>query len=159
MRVELIHPILVHFPIALLLVGSGLKAIAYGYKRASLYPTLLFCSRLILSIGVCFAWGSVLAGELASDIVENTLCQPQVLETHSTLAYTASSLFTAGIILDWSRIWVKKTAFSKPLTILSSLLLIAGAIAIIFTGFFGGSLVFEQGAATDRQCEQASKTP
>ena len=109
MRIELIHPMLIHFPLALLLVGCGLKTIAFFARRHSYYRAVLFSARLVLSIGVCFAWAAVGAGELAEDVVKKTLCQPQALETHSTLAYTASVLFSAGVVLDWGREWKNRT--------------------------------------------------
>ena len=152
MRVELIHPMVIHFPLALLLVGSGLRTVAFFARGSSFYRALLVTSRLVLAIGVCFAWAAVVAGELASDVVEKTLCKPQALETHSTLAYTASSLFTAGIILDWGREWKKLRSFKRMITIFSALLLLAGTIVLITAGFFGGSLVYDQGAAVQNQC-------
>ncbi len=152
MRVELIHPMLIHFPLALLLVGCGLKITAFFARRHSYYRAVLFMARLVLSIGVSFAWAAVGAGELASNVVEKTLCQPEALETHSTLAYTASIVFTAGVILDWGREWKKLRSYKRMMAVFSSLLLLAGTIVLITAGFFGGSLVYDQGAAVQKQC-------
>lgn len=152
MRLELIHPMFIHFPIALLLVGSGLKLIAFWMKKSSRYHVILFSSRLIVIIGVYFAWGSVFAGEVAEDIVRKSLCQPQVLDIHRDLGYATSYLFTAALLFDWPREWLKSTRFFKPFTILSSLLFTEGTIVILSTAFFGGSLVYDQGAAVEKQC-------
>jgi uncharacterized membrane protein len=154
MRIELIHPMLVHFPIALLLIGAGLKAAAYLFRRSQFYAILLITARLILTIGVCFAWLAALAGGFAADIVEKTLCRPEFLDEHSTLAITAASLFTAGIVVEWARALKKSYRFRKLLVIASSLLFFVGAIVLVFTASLGGSLVYDQGAAVEKKCNQ-----
>lgn len=154
MRIELIHPMLIHFPLALLFTGSGLRAGSFFVRRSSFYPSLLSTSRLILAIGVCFAWASVAAGEVASDVVERTLCKPQVLQTHSTLAYFASTLFTAGLLLDLGRGSKKLRSYQQAAMALNLFFYFAGALVLLLTGFFGGDLVYSQGAAV---CDQCSK--
>ena len=129
---------------------------AYLGRKSSHYSTLLFTARLTLAIGVCFAWLAVLAGELAASVVEKTLCKPGILEDHSTLAYTASILFTAGLILDCSRSWIKRSGLRKLLIWASSLLLALAVVLLIGTAFFGGKLVYEQGAAVENGCSQPS---
>src|SRR3990172_9179533 len=115
MRIELIHPMLVHFPIALLLVGTGIRCAALFARRRSSYPELLFTSRLILAIGVGFAGLAILAGLLAASVVEKTLCPPEVLGYHSTLAFTASLFYAFGllgdIVSDPGRKWIRPGKF------------------------------------------------
>lgn len=152
MRVELIHPAIVHFPLALLLVGAGLRTFSFFVRRTSLYSYLLFGSRLVLVTGACFAWAAVLAGEVASDRVVNALCQPKVLEKHSILAYAASLFFSAGVILDCSRTWKKLRPYKKTITLCSSFFIFVATLALVSAGFFGGSLVYDQGAAVQKQC-------
>jgi uncharacterized membrane protein len=156
MRVELVHPMLVHFPIALLVVGCVLKAVAFALRRSSLYPRLLFSSRLIIACGVLFAWAAVIAGEYAEDIVRPTLCQPEILNVHRALGYTTACLFTIGLLFDWPRVWLKKTRAHKLFTFLSSLCFLLGFGYIVATGVFGETLVYEQGAAVENQCHQRS---
>jgi uncharacterized membrane protein len=82
MRIELIHPMVVHFPVALLLTGAILKTIAFFFRHSKSHDTLLFSARVTLCIGVCFAWVAVVSGEFASGVVKKNLCYPDLLELH-----------------------------------------------------------------------------
>jgi len=155
MRIELIHPMLVHFPIALLLTAAVLKVIGYCARRCSFYGSLLFCSRLILTFGVIFAWIAICAGELAADVVGKNLCLPQVLANHSLLAYTTAYLFTVGLLLDLARLWNRLAALRKWLVILSSVALLLGTCTLLATAYLGGKMVYEQGAAVEKNCSPA----
>ncbi|NIT55437.1 MAG: hypothetical protein GWN00_04135, partial [Aliifodinibius sp.] len=75
-RVELIHPFVIHIPIALLIVGSLFWIGSlwlhkrYGFLRPS--------ARLLLFIGTVGAWIAVYTGSLADAEVARTLCDPTV---------------------------------------------------------------------------------
>ncbi len=157
MRIELIHPMLVHFPLALLLIGAALRFIFFfaGRKRFARY--ILVSSWILLFLGVCFAWITAIAGEFAEDIVSGKLCNPEVLENHMHLAYTAASLFSIALILDWGKQLAKKLHYPsnliKLLTIVYFLLYLSAVIILIFVGKFGGNLVYDQGAAVENRCK------
>jgi uncharacterized membrane protein len=145
MRIELIHPLLVHFPLALLTVGTFLRILAFFFRER-----FLFTSWVILGLGVCFIWATILAGEFAADIVEKDLCNPLILVSHSNFAYTAAYLFTATLLLDWMNdYW-----FHEPIlfNICSFFVLVCAAI-LIYVGFLGSALVYEQGAAVEKRCQ------
>lgn len=151
MKVELIHPLLVHFPLALLLVGTILRAISGFYKRV-----FLGAAWLVLAIGVCFAWLAILAGRYAAEIVAPNLCDVSVLEMHATLAFTAAYLFTGALILDWAKVLWATGALRKVLTVLCFVLFLAGFVDLIIVGGLGGKMVYEQGAAVEKCCRKAA---
>lgn len=147
MRIETIHPMLVHFPLALLLVGTVLRGASFYF------PRLLLTARIVLTIGVCFAWIAILAGELAANIVAPDLCDPSVLDKHSLLAYTGAYLFTSGVLLDWVKAIWAKGLMHKFLTVLCSILFFLAFIDLLVVGALGGSMVYDQGAAVIRCCK------
>jgi uncharacterized membrane protein len=148
MRIELIHPLLVHFPLALLTIGVCLRALAFFYQRH-----FLFMSWIILGIGVCFAWMAILAGEFAADIVGKNLCEDKILDLHSTLAYTAAFLFTSGLLLDWAKAIWARGVIHKYLTIICFLLFLGAASILVYVGYLGATMVYEQGAAVQKCCK------
>lgn len=148
MRTELFHPILVHFPLALLLVGSILRlAHFFLRKKLSLYIAWSF-----LVIGVCFSWLAIMTGEIAEDIVRSTLCKPIILDYHMNLAYFAASFYTTAVFIDCGRFLIKRLQNSQILLWIMSLLYISATAILIIVGFLGGSLVFDQGAAVKKVC-------
>ncbi len=155
MRIELIHPMIVHFPLALLFTGVGFKVVSFFLRDTSFYRYVEVASWMVLSLGVCFAWLAILSGEFAYDIEKKNLCKEDVLNKHAFLAYTTAFLFTAALLLDFGRAWMKKMRLfsNKVVFVINFLLFLSGTIFLIFTGAFGGILVFEQGAAVERCCK------
>jgi len=151
MRLELIHPMLVHFPLALLSTGVVVRfASLWGAKRPGL-SFLLPASWLILSFGVIAAWLTVIAGEIACEIVMPTLPDPSILEEHETHAYLTASCFTIALFVDWTRAFFltkeKNWIIKKGLFALVWLLYLFSLTNLMITGFYGATAVYEEGAA------------
>lgn len=137
LRLEWIHPLLVHFPIGLLVAGTALRVIAIWLTRK--FSFLLPASRLVLVLGVLMAWTAAGAGAIAADIVGPTLCDISVLNRHSLFAVLASGGFTTGTILD---LFVpKKGKVAAVIVLLVSLGL------LLAVGDLGADMVYGQGAA------------
>mgnify|MGYP000374228160 CR=1 FL=1 len=82
-RTEVFHPLIVHFPIALLLVAFLFKIIALKYKREVWERG----GTVLLGLGVLSVWAAIFTGGLAEDIVSKNLCDPAVLEEHQGLPF------------------------------------------------------------------------
>ena len=149
MRLELIHPMLVHFPIALLLTGVVLRFVALWSGKRPALAFLLPASWTILGLGVLAAWCAVAAGEIAEGIVRPTLENPAVLDEHSAHAYRTAIGFTIGLLLDWTKSFLGKKSWF--LTTLIWIFYLFSLVNLIITGGYGASLVYEQGAAVDRR--------
>jgi uncharacterized membrane protein len=147
MRVELIHPMIVAFPFAFLLLGSALRLAAYLMKTNELNASFMWFSRLIFTIGVVFGVLALITGEISHSYVHEMLCVHEVIEKHEFFAYTAILLYGAALLLDW-----RKTE-NKILRILCALIYWIAPIFLILAGMYGGKLVFEQGAAVEKVCK------
>jgi uncharacterized membrane protein len=155
MRPELIHPMLVHFPIALLFTGSIIRVAALWTKKKSTYSFLLPASWMILGLGVIAAWAAIIAGEIARDIVAQTLENIQVLNKHDDHAYYTAYGFTLALLVDGirslfliklkNRSWWVKRGLAAAIWVLY----LFGTVNLVMTGYYGGTLVYQEGAAVN----------
>ena len=162
-RTEAIHPLFVHFPIALLLIGSLVLII----RRTNLFPAhksqLHFSALLMLVIGTIGAWAAVITGLMAYKVVGRTLCDPTVVHEHESFAKLTALLFTALTIIELVNSKYKKgyifrhPNLRKGLGILSIIVALAGTITIGYVGHLGGRLVYQQAAAVHQPSENCAE--
>jgi uncharacterized membrane protein len=145
-RLELLHPLLVHFPIALLLLSTALEVVSL-LVSAERQRFLRSATLLLFVLGTFAAWGAVWAGEEAGEIVQRTVCDPNMIELHGDWAETSAWIFTVVSVLALLR-WkfIGSGVVSGAVVGLS----VAGAVALGYTGHLGGSLVYQQAAAVYR---------
>jgi uncharacterized membrane protein len=152
---EGMHPLIVHFPIALLIVApllvllGLLPKIGGGFKWAAL---------LLLVLGTTGAYVAAEAGEAAKELVVQTPEIREVLSRHEDLAESVEVLFTIvtavyAVVLVVPFL-LKKTGLLKKdlpravpvvgqLVVLVALLV--GTVVLANTGDLGGRLVHEFG--------------
>jgi len=145
-REELWHPMVVHFPIALLLFGALLYT-AHFAVPAPLKAQALFSGRMLLTAGTLCAWLAIWTGERADSVVGRTLCDPLILEAHENYAYWMAWLFTVAIALEYGSLLLKVKRFLLPLRIALVLIFAVGAGMTGYIGHLGAKLVYQQGAA------------
>jgi len=130
-----IHPMLVHFPIALVLFGFVAAIAALFLKKET---SLAKASFYLLIAGTISAIFALLAGILFTG--ELSGAADKIKETHELFGWlTVGTLITASIVQIF--LMVKKLEFSG----LKWVTFILYGIATIFvsiTGFFGGTLVY-----------------
>ncbi len=163
-----IHPIIVHFPIALLIVGVLLDFLALFLRRAHLVEAASWC----LGIGTVGLLAAELSGQLIEDHV-NKAAAGGILEIHKTFALMTVITFVALFVLRL--IWLSPHIFTAlgsswpvaarvgkyvqtTLPILGSnapvlialylLLSVGGIVLLAITGYLGGSLVYDHGVGT-----------
>lgn len=132
-----LHPILVHFPIALISLGIVTQLLALWKK--DFFNKVTF---LLLSTGFVMGIFSYLSGEAAEEFAENRWGEgiETYLEPHET--YALATLIIIGVVLALKVLaHYKKIPFVLPIILI---LCIAGGTTLTLTGHYGGKMVYEQ---------------
>ncbi|GET28897.1 DUF2231 domain-containing protein [Prolixibacter sp. SD074] len=137
-----IHPMLVHFPIALLLAGFfsdvlGLFVKKEFFTRAGFY---------LLILGTLGAIAAVITGHMAGDGIEaGALGQAvEVHEDAGTLTLWLALITSAFRIV---LVWFKK--YRGALKTLALVFFLATVLSVARTGYYGGELVYKHAAGVE----------
>jgi uncharacterized membrane protein len=102
-----IHPIFVHFPIALLFIYSVIKIIPFQKWLPKI--SWIQIERVLLFVGVLGAFSALYTGDIAEHLTDPNR---QIVELHSSLAYLSTFLygllFIGELLAIFSPIFVKK---------------------------------------------------
>ncbi len=133
-----IHPMVVHFPIALLLASVLFDGLALRWRREQFRDTSLS----LLVLGVLAAGVAVLSGHFADEAIEHSGISKDAIELHEELGFAVFwvflSLLGLRLAMHWG--WVKE----QPLLVLAAGL--AGGLLMLVASYFGGDLVYRYGA-------------
>lgn len=133
----------VHFPIAMLLLASVVSILlVFNYKKTN-GPFLARLFSLLLYTGVATAWIAIYTGEWSYNTEVRRICDPAVLKAHLWWGYFTAILYTVSLALYEMRRFIR---IKRLLVLLPVILALAGAVALMYTGRLGASLVYEQGA-------------
>lgn len=134
-----LHPALIHFPIALLLLAVALEAV--GFIRRD--TRFVWSARICLIVGIVSALFAFVCGNFAELWAVRSGVHEDAVEYHEFLATITSWLFvglTAWRLLMrpetrrvWLGLWIAAASF-------------AGALLVV-TGYYGGILTYQHGAA------------
>lgn len=147
---DALHPMIVHFPIALLLVAPILVILGLLLPRQS--KGLFISAVVLMALGTISTYLAVSTGEAAGEIAEKTAGLERVLETHEGLAETTRLIFTALTII-FAAIVFAPSLFKRSLTRNTSIALnvafllfySAGGLVLVNVAHEGGRLVHEFG--------------
>ncbi|MFB6342295.1 DUF2231 domain-containing protein [Saccharicrinis sp. FJH62] len=138
-----LHPMIVHFPIALLIVGFVFDIVSLFFKKE-------FFSRAGFTLLILGALGTVaalLSGELAGSGIAEEGMLKQALEIHESAAELTIWLVSITALYRIVVVYLKK--YSGILKVLSMVLFFASVLAIARTGYYGGELVFKHAAGVE----------
>jgi len=134
-----LHAMVVHFPIALLIVGFLSELIALFYHK-SFFSNAAF---YLLLLGTAGTVVSYLAGNAAGEgMEEGSLGKAMELHEQAATVVLWLTIVTAAVYLGFYFFKYRKT-WAKMLGIILFSVVIA---AIVRTGYLGGQLVYKHGA-------------
>ncbi len=141
-----VHPIVVHFPIALFITGLVVDVMGHLAER----ETLKKMGLVLVVLGALGALAAMLTGLSVEETVEAGLSEAgeAVLDNHAQLGQLTAYLLMAVAIL---RILLATTWIKRPLVsrVALAVYVIAGVVGLgllTVTGYRGGQLVYEHGA-------------
>lgn len=148
------HPMLVHFPVALLVIVPVFYALAL-YRREPTGPYAV-SAWVILAMGTAAAWLSTESGEAAASIVVATPQIQEALHRHAEWGETARSIATALWVVQ-SALWAWVALLKRPLGKgwgMGTLWLLmagslAGTVAVALAGHAGAYLVHGLGVTNN----------
>ena len=130
-----IHPIIVHFPIALIIIATCYDLFWIATKR-KLSPKKGFW---LWAIAFISAWIAIGTGP-EHDARGNT----NVFEYHENLADVATLL--SFLVVAFRAFFIfKKKELLRSLLVVYCLLSLLTSVAILSVGYFGGKMVYDQG--------------
>jgi uncharacterized membrane protein len=154
-----LHPLFVHFPIALLTIYALLECVRI--KRVQQAAATFYVKAVLVIVGFVSSIATYLSGEAIEDLVRGNRTLNQLVETHSNFALATIIVF--GILAAAYKVqWIKrdgasllpnlsKRAFMLKLYTVSDILLkpfvcvplaVLGLILVTITGALGGSIVY-----------------
>lgn len=145
-----LHPVIIHFPIALLMVVPII--ILIGLLMPKNGRTFLVSAFVLMLIGTVATYVAVSTGEAAGELAEQMNNVEAVLEQHEELAETTRTVFTAltaifGVILFAPMLFKKELsrAILIPLNLAFLLFYGSGVVLLMNTAHQGGILVHQLG--------------
>ncbi len=146
-----LHPLVIHFPIALLMVAPLfiIAGILMNPHKGRPFLIAAFCLMLLGTAGTFLA---IATGEAAGEVAERTAAMSAVLERHEDLAETTRIIFSVltvifATILFLPRLLKRETtmAVARILPLAFLLFYGAGTVVLVNTAHNGGRLVHELG--------------
>lgn len=137
-----LHPLIVHFPIALLLVAAVIELLSLKFKNLSLTGTILLVTGFASGV-LAFMTGD--SGERFAEM--NFGDVEGMIHHHEDMARLALIIFGVAMLIKLFTHFSKK--FIKPLLIVVVILSILGSGVLAYAGHLGGQIVYENSKVTN----------
>jgi uncharacterized membrane protein len=130
------HPLIVHFPIVLLLIAAAMQIALMFFKNTVFNYTII----TLTVIGFITGWlaASVFHAHAASNVSTQAM---ELFEEHEKLAFI--TIWLSGIASLFKIIGLFTT--KKWIEVISLLLLLGSSVAVSLAGHHGSELVYKQG--------------
>ena len=148
-----LHPMIVHFPIALLITGFFFDIVGLFVTRES-FTTTGFYLLILGSLGVVAAF---ISGSIAGGSISEGGMLGKALETHEDAADLTIWIVSITAIVRILLVVLKR--YSGYLKAIGLILYLASVLAIARTGYYGGKLVYEHAAGVQLNLGNEFGTP
>ena len=146
-----LHPLVIHFPIALLLVAP-IFILGTVFTVPKKGRPFLLAALVLMILGTAGTFLAVATGEAAGEAAERTAAMSVILERHEELAQTTRAIFSVLTIIFAAILFLpgllkreSTVPVSRILPLAFLLLYGAGAVVLVNTAHNGGRLVHEYG--------------
>ncbi len=142
---EQFHPMLLHFPIVLIMVALVIDALAFarGVPLGGSGTYARFSLAIVIAAGVA-ALATAMMGDVALDIAKDRGVSEAILEGHEELGMTTAWLLAGWAVLRGLAAWRRiPLAGGRVAGIVAVELVLVGLI--IATAWMGGNLVYDHG--------------
>ncbi|HWQ35163.1 MAG TPA: DUF2231 domain-containing protein [Blastocatellia bacterium] len=147
---DALHPLVIHFPIALLLTAPVLLVTGLLWPKNS--RGLFIAALVLMALGTIGTYVAISTGSAGEEMAERIPGAEAILERHEELAETTRTIFTALTLIFTAILFaprlMKKELGRKTAAVVTSAFLIfylAGAVVLARTAHQGGRLVHELG--------------
>lgn len=144
-----LHPAVVHFPVALGVVGA-LFAVLYLIFRKE---WLRWFAPMLLTLALLGAVAAYFSGQSAEDRAEKLKVPEAAIEEHEESSLWVLGLFGLSSLLAWA------THAKRRGEWLAAIVAVMAAAAVVRTGHLGGKLVFIHGAGHVTPAAASGATP
>ncbi len=135
-----LHPMIVHFPIALLIIGFLVDAISLFVKRDFLEKT----GFILLIVGAIGAIAAYFSGASAADGLVEAGSLKDAVEVHESAAELALWIIIGAAVFRTALVMVRR--YAGYYRWIAFAIFFAGVLAVSRTGYYGGELVFKHAA-------------
>ncbi|MDD8016953.1 MAG: hypothetical protein PHP42_01140 [Bacteroidota bacterium] len=140
-----LHPMIVHFPIALLIIGLFADIIGVIFKKEFYMRTALY----LLVLGTLGVVAAYFSGDFAGEGIVEAGSLKNALETHEDAAKITVWVMSFVAVTRLALVLMKK--YKGLLPIVSVLLFAVGVLTMARTAHYGGQLVYKHAAGVQLQ--------
>jgi uncharacterized membrane protein len=142
-----VHPLVVHFPIALLITAAGLDLTGWALRCNR---SLRFAATLLYVVGTITTVGAYVTGREAAEVIWQPGMAHAAVKDHWDWAFRTVWFFA---ILTTARLILLRRRRADPRPLLVAALTVAGLLGVVLlgeTGDRGGRLVYQHGVGISR---------
>ncbi len=147
-----LHPMVVHFPVALILVALLFDVVSLFTQRELFGKMALY----LLVLGTLGLIAAFLTGDLAEEGVEKTRALHQVLETHEEAGELTMWFMIVVVAARLAMVYFRRSQGVFQWAALAAMII--GALLVIRTAYYGGELVYKHGAGVQIAAPTATES-